>query len=93
MTRAFELETLKIRMSDAELQRLDLHQRIQRALRALILDGALDPGVKLPATRVMAASLGVARDTVGKRLRPVAPRRLHRAARGLGQLRVRHRGR
>jgi len=64
MTRAFELETLKIRMSDAELQRLDLHQRIQRALRALILDGALDPGVKLPATRVMAASLGVARDTV-----------------------------
>ncbi len=64
MTRAFELETLKIRMNDADLQRLDLHQRIQRALRALILDGALDPGVKLPATRALAASLGVARDTV-----------------------------
>ncbi|NMK45146.1 PLP-dependent aminotransferase family protein [Achromobacter sp. Bel] len=64
MTRAFELETLKIRMNDADFQRLDLHQRIQRALRALILDGALDPGVKLPATRAMAASLGVARDTV-----------------------------
>jgi GntR family transcriptional regulator/MocR family aminotransferase len=64
MTRAFELETLKIRMNDADLQPLDLHQRIQRALRALILDGALDPGVKLPATRAMATSLGVARDTV-----------------------------
>ena len=64
MTRAFELETLKIRMNDADLQPLDLHQRIQRALRALILDGALDPGMKLPATRAMATSLGVARDTV-----------------------------
>lgn len=43
---------------------IDLHQRIQRALRGLILDGALGPGVKLPATRALAASLGVARDTV-----------------------------
>ncbi|WP_454675482.1 MocR-like pyridoxine biosynthesis transcription factor PdxR [Achromobacter pestifer] len=64
MTRVFELETLKMRMNDADLQRLDLHQRIQRALRALILDSALDPGVKLPATRTLATSLGVARDTV-----------------------------
>ncbi|WP_313023944.1 MocR-like pyridoxine biosynthesis transcription factor PdxR [Pseudomonas lopnurensis] len=64
MTRAFELETLKIRMNDADLQLLDLHQRIQRALRALILDGALDPGMKLPATRMLAKSLCVARDTV-----------------------------
>ncbi|HUE91067.1 PLP-dependent aminotransferase family protein [Pseudomonas sp.] len=64
MAKTFELETLKMRLSDAELQLLDLHQRIQRALRALILDGALDPGLKLPATRVLAKSLGVARDTV-----------------------------
>lgn len=64
MARVFELETLKMRMNDADLQLLDLHQRIQRALRALILDSALDPGVKLPATRALAASLGVARDTV-----------------------------
>lgn len=64
MTKTFELETLKIRMNDADFQLLDLHQRIQRALRALILDGALDPGIKLPATRTLAKSLGVARDTV-----------------------------
>lgn len=64
MAKTFELETLKIRLNDVEFQPLDLHQRIQRALRALILDGALDPGLKLPATRVLARSLGVARDTV-----------------------------
>lgn len=64
MAKTFELDTLKIRMNDAELQRLDLHQRIQRALRALILDGALGPGIRLPATRGLAKSLGVARDTV-----------------------------
>lgn len=64
MAKTFELETLKIRLNDVDLQRLDLHQRIQRALRALILDGALSPGVKLPATRVLSKSLGVARDTV-----------------------------
>ncbi len=64
MTKTFELETLKMRLNDAEFQLLDLHQRIQRALRALILDGALGPGLKLPATRVLARSLGVARDTV-----------------------------
>lgn len=64
MAKAFELETLKIRLNDTELQRLDLHLRIARALRALILDGALDPGVKLPATRTLAATLSVARDTV-----------------------------
>lgn len=64
MTKTFELETLKIRMNDVEFQPLDLHQRIQRALRTLILDGALDPGVKLPATRALAKSLGIGRDTV-----------------------------
>ena len=64
MAKTFELDTLKMRMNDAELQRLDLHQRIQRALCALILDGALGPGLRLPATRGLAKSLGVARDTV-----------------------------
>lgn len=64
MHNTFELETLKIRLSDAELQTLDLHQRIQRALRTLILDSALGPGTKLPATRTLAKSLAVARDTV-----------------------------
>lgn len=64
MSKTFELETLKIRLNDADLQRLDIHRRIQRALRGLILDGALGPGVKLPATRALAKSLGIARDTV-----------------------------
>lgn len=64
MAKCFELETLRIRLNDADFQCLDLHQRIQRALRALILDGVLDSGIKLPATRMMAKSLGVARDTV-----------------------------
>lgn len=64
MKSALELDTLKMRLNDADLHGLDLHQRIQRALRALILDGALQPGVRLPATRSLATSLGVARDTV-----------------------------
>lgn len=64
MSKTFELETLKIRMGDADLRPLDLHQRVQRALRALILEGALPPGLKLPATRSLADSLDLARDTV-----------------------------
>ncbi|UVL59723.1 PLP-dependent aminotransferase family protein [Pseudomonas sp. B21-032] len=64
MATTFELETLKMRVNDAEFATLDLHQRIQRALRALILEGALSGGVKLPASRALAKSLGVARDTV-----------------------------
>ncbi|MFL1499801.1 PLP-dependent aminotransferase family protein [Pseudomonas sp. O64] len=64
MAKTFELETLQMRLNEEEFQLLDLHQRIQRALRALILDGALAPGLKLPATRVLAKSLGIARDTV-----------------------------
>ena len=51
MKSSLELDTLRMRLNDADLQGLDLHQRIQRALRALILDGALQPGVRLPATR------------------------------------------
>ncbi len=43
---------------------MPLHARIQRAIRQLILDGALGPGKPLPATRTLATSLGVSRDTV-----------------------------
>jgi GntR family transcriptional regulator/MocR family aminotransferase len=43
---------------------LPLHVRIQRAVRQLILDGALDVGRPLPASRALAQSLGVSRDTV-----------------------------
>lgn len=64
MAKTFEFDTLKMRVHDGELQVLDLHQRIQRALRGMILDGNLAPALKLPATRALAKSLGVARDTV-----------------------------
>lgn len=64
MATRFELDTLKMRIAQAELQPLDLHQRIQRALQGLILDGTLAPGLRLPATRSLATALGVARDTV-----------------------------
>ena len=64
MTKTFGLETLKIQMNDAQFQPLDLHQRIQRALHALILDDVLDSGMKLPATRALTQSLDIDRDTV-----------------------------
>jgi len=62
--KTFALDTLKIRLNDVEWQPLDLHLRIQRALRSLILDGVLGSGTKLPATRALSKSLGLARDTV-----------------------------
>jgi len=64
MRTSFQLDTLKIRLNAPEWQPLDLHVRIARALRAMILDGALPPGTKLPATRSLSRSLDVARDTV-----------------------------
>lgn len=64
MTAQFELDTLKIRLAAPELAALDLRVRVQRALRQLILDGVLAPGLRLPATRALAQSLDVSRDTV-----------------------------
>ncbi|MGK5064068.1 PLP-dependent aminotransferase family protein [Janthinobacterium sp. LB3P112] len=64
MTPQFELDTLKIRIAAPELAALDLRVRVQRALRQLVLDGVLAPGLRLPATRALAQSLGVSRDTV-----------------------------
>lgn len=43
---------------------MPLHARIQRAIRQLILDGALGPGKPLPASRALAKSLEVSRDTI-----------------------------
>lgn len=43
---------------------MPLHARVQRAIRQLIVDGALGPGKPLPASRPLARSLGVSRDTV-----------------------------
>ncbi|ENO84435.1 GntR family transcriptional regulator, partial [Thauera linaloolentis] len=59
-----QLESVKAWIGDPAHRALPLHARIQRAIRQLILDGALDMGRPLPASRALAASLGVSRDTV-----------------------------
>ncbi len=41
-----------------------LHRQIYRALRAAILEGRLQPGARLPGTRVLADDVGVSRTTV-----------------------------
>jgi GntR family transcriptional regulator/MocR family aminotransferase len=41
-----------------------LYQQTYRALRAAILDGALSPGTRLPATRSLSRELGHSRNTV-----------------------------
>jgi len=42
----------------------DLLGAVHRQLRAAILDGRLQPGLRLPATRALAATLGVSRNTI-----------------------------
>jgi len=59
-----QLESVKAWIGDPAHAALPLHARIQRAVRQLILDGALDVGRPLPASRALAKSLGVSRDTV-----------------------------
>lgn len=59
-----QLESVKTWLGDPAHGTLPLHARIQRAIRQLILDGALDVGKPLPASRTLAKSLGVSRDTV-----------------------------
>lgn len=59
-----QLESVKTWLIDPAHTGLPLHARVQRAIRQLILDGALDVGRPLPATRALAQSLGVSRDTV-----------------------------
>jgi len=41
-----------------------LHRQVYESIRRSVLDGTLAPGTRLPATRELAASLGVARNTV-----------------------------
>ncbi len=59
-----QLETVKAWLVNPAHAAMPLHARIQRAIRQLILDGALSAGRPLPASRVLAKSLGVSRDTV-----------------------------
>lgn len=58
------LETLQTWLRDPAQAAFPLRERIQRALRQLILDGALGAGSPLPASRALARTLGVSRDTV-----------------------------
>ncbi|MCA0342673.1 MAG: PLP-dependent aminotransferase family protein [Proteobacteria bacterium] len=64
MFRHSQLETVKAWLAQPAHAALPLHARIQRAIRQLILDGALGAGKPLPASRALAGSLGVSRDTV-----------------------------
>ncbi|MDP9588745.1 UNVERIFIED_ORG: GntR family transcriptional regulator/MocR family aminotransferase [Shinella zoogloeoides] len=59
-----QLESVKAWISHPSHAAMPLHARIQRAIRQLIVDGALGPGKPLPASRTLAKSLGVSRDTV-----------------------------
>ncbi|MCL7713748.1 PLP-dependent aminotransferase family protein [Stenotrophomonas mori] len=64
MFRHAQLESVKAWIGDPARAALPLHARIQRALRQLILDGAIAAGQPLPASRALARSLAVSRDTV-----------------------------
>lgn len=64
MFRHAQLESVKAWVADPAHAALPLHARVQRALRQLILDGAIDVGRPLPASRALARSLAVSRDTV-----------------------------
>ena len=43
---------------------MSLYRQLYAQLRTAILTGGLPPGTRIPATRTMAAQLGVARNTV-----------------------------
>ncbi|MBI1650896.1 PLP-dependent aminotransferase family protein [Hyphomicrobium sulfonivorans] len=59
-----QLESVKASLSHPANAGIPMHARIQRAIRQLILDGALSSGKPLPASRALAKSLGVSRDTI-----------------------------
>ena len=59
-----QLESVKAWVAHPAHAAMPLYARVQRALRQLIVDGALGPGKPLPASRALANSLGVSRDTI-----------------------------
>jgi len=59
-----QLESVQAWIAHPTNTAMPLHARIHRAIRQLILGGALGQGKSLPATRTLAKSLGVSRDTV-----------------------------
>ncbi len=74
MFRQSLLESVKARLLHPQLQALPLHARIQRAIRQLILDGALAPGNPLPASRALAQSLGYPATPSKRPIRTCMPR-------------------
>ncbi|MBP7702153.1 MAG: PLP-dependent aminotransferase family protein [Phenylobacterium sp.] len=59
-----QLESVKAWLASPAHAAMPLRARIQRSIRQLIVDGALGPSKPLPASRALAKSLGVSRDTV-----------------------------
>ncbi len=59
-----QLESVQAWLEHPDNVALPLHARVHRAIRQLILDGMLGAGKPLPASRGLAHSLGVSRDTV-----------------------------
>ncbi|NEW95244.1 PLP-dependent aminotransferase family protein [Rhodopseudomonas sp. BR0G17] len=59
-----QLESVKAWVAHPAHAAMPLHARVQRAIRQLIVDGALGAGKPLPASRALAHSLGVSRDTI-----------------------------
>lgn len=59
-----QLESVKAALMHPAYAKYPLYLRIQRALRQLILDGTLQASNPLPASRALALSLNVSRDTV-----------------------------
>ncbi len=59
-----QLESVKAWLAHPAHAAMPLYARIQRAIRQLILDGALGAHKPLPASRSLARSLGVSRDTI-----------------------------
>lgn len=64
MFRHAQLESVKAWLLHPGHASMPLHARIQRAIRQLIIDGQLERGRPLPASRSLSRSLGVSRDTV-----------------------------
>ncbi|MBP2316171.1 PLP-dependent aminotransferase family protein [Azospirillum soli] len=64
MLKHSQLESVQAWIAHPAHAGMPLRARIQRAIRQLILDGVLGPGKPLPATRGLAKSLGVSRDTI-----------------------------
>lgn len=62
--RQSQLESVKAWLHHPEQAAVPLYLRIQRAIRQMILEGSLSAGRALPASRALAVSLGVSRDTI-----------------------------